>query len=344
MTVDPRHSRNVLFPAIGTAGQERLYRSRIAIVGCGALGSHAAELLTRAGAGRSEGGFLRLIDRDYVDVTNLQRQALFDSEDAALARPKATAAERRLRAIDPAVNCQAFVRDINPANATNLLRDTDLILDATDNFRTRFLVNDAAIALNVPWIYAGAVASRGVVSMIVPGVTACFRCMVGAVPPLGAADSCDTAGIITPLPALVAAMQVAIAMRYLVQGTVQRGVTSIDLWEAVGETSRRFTSSNPDPDCDSCGRRLLPSLNDDSEQTVTLCGRNSVQFYSSLEADLDAAAARLENVVEVVRHASSLTARIPQGRLTVFDDGRVIVEGTTDPLEAKTLVARYFGG
>lgn len=343
MTVDPRHSRNALFAGIGIEGQERLYAARVAVVGCGALGSHAAELLARAGVGRGEGGFLRIIDRDYVDVTNLQRQTLFDTEDAEVSRPKAVAAAAHLRRIDSAVNCQPFVRDLTPSNFRTLLRDAEIIVDATDNFRTRFLINDAAVELGIPWIYGGAVASRGISGTIVPGTTPCLRCYLEAVPAFGTTESCETAGIITPLPSLIASLQVAQALRLLVNGTFPKGLLLVDLWTGIS-ADRRFETFDRDPECPSCGTRELPSLRGDSEQTVTLCGRNSVQFHSDVPVDLAAAARQLATVAEVDHHAVSVTARLPHRKLTLFEDGRIIVEGTTDPLEARSLVARYLGG
>jgi molybdopterin/thiamine biosynthesis adenylyltransferase len=341
--IDDRHSRHHLFAPIGPEGQAKLGAARVAIVGCGALGSRAAELLGRAGAGRTS-GFLRIIDRDYVDVTNLQRQALFDDDDARRARPKSSAAQRHLMAIDPALQVEGIVRELTSRNALELLDGVDLILDGTDNFRTRYLLNDASIALGTPWIYGGAVASHGIVATIVPGVTPCLRCLLAELPPLGAADNCDTAGIITPLPSVVAALQVSAAMRLLVDGGFERGVTTFDLWRGGQSFRHSFETVTPDPGCISCGLRELPALSDPGEEVVTLCGRNSVQIVSGHTADLDAAQSRMSAAGTVHRHQQSMTAEIAEGFLTLFDDGRVIVEGTTDPIEAKSIVARYLGG
>ncbi|MGH9459281.1 MAG: ThiF family adenylyltransferase [Thermoanaerobaculia bacterium] len=340
-----RHSRHLLFDRIGEEGQRRIAAARIAIVGCGALGSRAAELLARAGAGTGDGGFLRLIDRDYVDVSNLQRQALYDTDDARAARPKATAAARHLAAIDPAVRCEALVRDLTPANASTLLAGAGLVVDGTDNFRTRFLLNDAALAMGVPWIHGGAVASRGVVAAFAPGHGPCFRCLLDHAPGLGAGETCDTAGVVTTVPALVATLQATFALRWLVDGTMPRGLRLFDLWDDEPRWKTLFTGAAADPECRSCGRRELPALRDEGREVVTLCGRNSVQIIGDETADLASAAARLDSVAtEVHRHPESITARFPEGALTLFADGRVIVEGTTDPMEATTLVARYLGG
>lgn len=337
-----RHSRHRRFPAIGDEGQSKLERARVVVIGCGALGSHSADLLARAGVGRS-GGFLRLIDRDYVETTNLQRQALYDEDDAARSRPKALALAQHIAKIDSATKCEPLVRDFNSANALEFLSGADLVIDGTDNFRTRFLINDAAIAAEIPWIYGAAVSSRGAVAMFVPGSTPCLRCLLEFLPPFGSAESCDTAGIITPLPAFVAALQVATALRWIVERRFEAGIATFDLWQG-GTVRRSLQSAARNPGCPSCGTRELPALRSDAEQLVTLCGRNSVQLYATIAVDLDGAAQKFASIGGVRRSPQSVTAEIDEGLLTVFDDGRVIVEGTTDPLEAKSIIARYLGG
>lgn len=337
----PRHSRHHLFAGIGRDGQEKLEHARVAIVGCGALGSRSAELLARAGVGRGETGILRIIDRDYVDETNLQRQALFDSDDAQRARPKASAAAKHIARIDAGVRVEPLVRDVNAANVLDLLAGFDLILDGSDNFGVRFLINDAALQLGTPWIYAGAVGSHGVVAMIDAPRTPCFRCLLESMPPLGVADTCDTAGIITPLPAIVVGVQTAIALKYLVSGVVTRGLTLFDAWVDPGVSRRVLEETTASLECRSCGTRELPALTDNREETVTLCGRNSVQLVGGATADLDAATQRLRESGEVHRHDESVTVTLPEHRLTLFRDGRIVVEGTTDSLEAKALAARY---
>ena len=342
---DERHSRHIRFEPIGAAGQQRIERARVAIIGCGALGSRAAELLARAGVGRAPQGILRLVDRDYVDVSNLQRQALFDTEDAREARPKAAAAKRHIAAIDPEVRVEAHVRDFSPANAERLLDGIDLALDGTDNFRTRFLLNDAALARKIPWIYGGAVASRGVFAAFVPGRGPCFRCLLEDAPGLAAGETCDTAGIVTTVPALVATMQANAALRWFVDGSAPRGLRRIDLWSDDPVWDVAFEHAGADPRCASCARGKLPALREDRQDAVSLCGRNSVQIVGSRMPDLDAASVRLDRSgLQTHRHAQSLTVRIPEGAVTLFEDGRVIVEGTTDTMEASTLVAKYLGG
>ncbi len=342
---DERHSRHILFPPIGAAGQERIENARVAVVGCGALGSRAAELLARAGVGRRERGLLRLIDRDYVDVSNLQRQALFDTDDARQARPKAAAAKRHIAAIDPAVRTESHVRDFSPENAERLLDDVGLIVDGTDNFRARFLINDVALLGGIPWIHGGAVASRGVVAAFVPGAGPCLRCLLENVPALASGETCDTAGIVTTVPALVATMQVSYALRWMVDGTMPHGLRRTDLWSDDPSWNVAFADAKADPGCASCGRREFPALRVDRHDAVSLCGRNSVQIVGSDLPDLDDAFRRLSrSALETHRHAQSLTVRIPEGAVTLFEDGRVIVEGTIDTMEAKTLVAKYLGG
>lgn len=341
--IDPssRHSRHELFRDIGVAGQEKLERSRVAIVGCGALGSRIAELIGRAGVSR-RGGIVTIIDRDTVDASNLQRQALFTDDDARRSIPKAEAARRHLLAIDGELQVVPHVRDFNAANARRFVADHDLVFDGTDNFQTRFVINDAALAENVPWIYGGAVGSEGVVAMIAPTSTPCFRCYVETLPPAGVADTCDTAGIITPLAAFVASLQVAIGLRFLVEGTITRGMTFFDLWKKPGEMRRTFEHASSLADCASCAQRLFPALDATRETLVTLCGRNSVQISSrDSSGDLDAAEERLRPFGAVHRHDESITASIPEGRLTLFRDGRIVVEGTVDPHEAKTIASRY---
>jgi adenylyltransferase/sulfurtransferase len=340
--MNSRHSRHEAFPPIGPEGQERIYAARVGVIGCGALGTHAAEMLARAGVGRS--GVLRIIDRDYVDLSNLQRQTLFIEADARESRPKAVAAVSHLLEIDSLGSYEAVVRDFNASNARSFTHDLDLVVDATDNFRSRFVINDAAVAEKKPWIYGGAVGSQGMVAMIVPDSTPCLRCFLEVLPPLGSYDSCDTAGIITPLPAAVAALQVSYALRWIVgERDLPRGLTKLDLWR--GSQSRQLESAERDPNCPSCGTGELPALRAQHDELVVLCGRNSIQLFTESQPDLVAAAQQMERAGRALRrNRESITAEIDEGLLTLFYDGRVIVEGTTDPLQARSIVARYLGG
>jgi molybdopterin-synthase adenylyltransferase len=344
MNESDRHARHHSFSPIGRAGQEKLAQARIAVVGCGALGSHAAELLARAGVATGPDGLLRLIDRDLVEISNLQRQALFDTADARASRPKARAAADHIRQIDPEVRTEPLVRDLNGANALRLLDAVDLIIDGTDNFRARFVINDAAIATGTPWIYGGAVGGRGMCAFIKPPETACLRCFLEALPPFGSFDNCETAGVFTPLPAAVAAIQTAKALRYLVSGEWQSGVTTFDFWGSPGDTRRILHEISPLADCRSCGTGQLPALHEEVDEIASLCGRNSVQIWSGVPADLKLTAARLEHLAQLDQQDETLSVSIPEGRLILFSDGRLIIEGTTDPLEARAIAGRYLGG
>jgi molybdopterin-synthase adenylyltransferase len=340
-----RHARQRIFPPIGEAGQQRIESARIAVVGCGALGTNAVQILARAGVGRRDEGLLRIVDRDYVDVTNLQRQTLFTDEDARRSRPKALAAADHVRAIDPGVNCQPLVRDFVPGNAREILAGVDLVVDATDNFRARYVINDVAVATDRPWIYGGAIGSRGAVAFFAPGRTPCLRCLMPDVPPLGSGDSCDTAGILGSTPATVAALQTAAALRWIVDGSFEPGMTMFDVWTGGSSFRRFFGGAERDPSCRTCGTREFPAVNDDREEVVTLCGRNSVQIYTSLRPSLDSAEQRFRAHAETHdRHEESVSGIFPEAKLTLFSDGRVIVEGTVDPVEAKAIMTRYLGG
>ncbi|HVR41943.1 MAG TPA: ThiF family adenylyltransferase [Thermoanaerobaculia bacterium] len=345
MSDQDRHSRHRRFHGIGDRGQIEIASARIAIAGCGALGSRVAELLARSGVGTAPRGLLRIVDRDYVEVSNLQRQALFDDDDARQARPKALAAELHIRRIDPSVRCDAHVRDLSPANAERLLDEVDLIVDGTDNFRTRLLLNDVSLARRVPWVHGAAVASRGSVAGFIPTRGPCYRCLLGNAPNLGAGETCDTAGIVAPLPSLVASMQAAFVLRWIVDGTMPAGMRFVEIWGDEPGWRTLFEDAAPDPECRSCGRGDLPALREEHQEVVTLCGRNSVQIVTARIADLDRAERRLRELSPTIhRHARSVTARLDSGALTLFDDGRIIVEGTTDPHEATSLVARCLGG
>jgi molybdopterin/thiamine biosynthesis adenylyltransferase len=338
-----RHSRHELFPPIGPQGQKRLYAARVAVVGCGAVGSHSVEMLARAGVGRD--GLIRVIDRDYVDTTNLQRQAMFTELDATESRPKAAAAAAHIQSVDQRIRIEPVVRDFSPSNARRLIADVDLVVDGTDNFRSRFILNDAALAENKPWVYGGAIASRGAVAFLIPGATPCLRCYLESAPTLGSYDSCDTAGIITPAPPAVAAFQVTLVMRWIVgERDLTRGILTFDLWKETGRITTLLARARPNPSCPSCGTWQLPALSQNEEFAI-LCGRNSVQLFTRADTDLSQAATQMQRAGRNLRrHRESITAEIDEGLLTLFEDGRVIVEGTTDPLQAKTIVTRYLGG
>jgi adenylyltransferase/sulfurtransferase len=338
---DERHSRQVLFAPIGREGQARLASARVAIVGCGALGSVAAEILARAGVGT-----LTLLDRDVVELSNLQRQSLFVTRDAAESREKAVAAAEALRAIDPAVEARAVVADLAPSNAERLLSGHDLLLDATDNFAVRLLVNDVAWTLGIPWIYGAAVGAEGAFAVFRPGATPCLRCFLEHLPPAGATPTCDTAGVSGPVTHLVASLEASEALKLLTGGEAARGIGVVSLWGGSPSVRTTLASARPWPECPTCALRVFPSLRGEGEGAArALCGRDSVQILPAVEreVDLDALAARLSPLGELRRGESSVTATLPEAVLTVFRDGRAIVKGTDDPARGRSLLARYVG-
>ena len=339
-----RYSRQILFAEIGEEGQERLRASSTVVVGCGALGTAVANLLVRAGVGR-----LRIVDRDFVEDSNLQRQTLFEEADAREALPKAVAAERRLRSINSDVRVEGVVADLAPDNATSLLGGFPLLLDGTDNFETRLLLNDYAVAQNVPWIYAAAVASYGVTMVVRPGQTACLACLIesgtetmpGAVP--GAEPTCDTVGVLGAAAGVIASLEAAAAIRLLLgkPAPAEDQLTSCDVWTG------RFQSIHVSrrTDCRACARREFRYLEGRAQPHLTLCGRDSVQIHERRRRlDLTALGGRLAaGGGEVRQNEFLLRFRVPPYELTVFADGRAVIKGTRDPAVARSLYARYIG-
>ena len=332
-----RYSRQILFAGIGAGGQEALIGSHAVVVGCGALGSFHAAALARAGAGR-----LTIIDRDYVEPSNLQRQWLFEEEDAAQALPKAAAAQRRLRAINSAVCVRAIVADLTAVNALELLGDAGVILDGTDNFETRYLINDYSVSTGIPWIYGAAVGSYGISLPVLPGRWACLRCVYPE-PPGGAQPTCETAGVLNAIVSLVASVQVADAMKILCGHTeqVEPRITTADIWNGG---IRQIALPDRDPECPCCGRRQFPFLEESHRAPVRLCGRNAVQIQEGERViDLLKLRERLESLGEVRANEFALRFRVQQYEMTIFPDGRAIVKGTSDTGLARSLYARYVG-
>jgi molybdopterin/thiamine biosynthesis adenylyltransferase len=332
-----RYSRQVLFAPIGEAGQQRLAASTVAIVGCGATGAAAAALLARAGVGT-----LILIDRDFVEESNLQRQVLFDEADAAAATPKAEAARRQIARFNSEIQVRAHVADLVPDNIQPLLGDAALILDATDNFETRYLINDYAIEQGRPWIYAAAVGAYAATMNILPGETACLACLFPK-PPSGPVETCDTAGILNTAVNLAASIQVTEALKYLTgaRDAMRRTLLSWDLWQ--NERSE-ISAAAPNPDCAVCGARDFAHLRGEGRPHITLCGRNSVQIHEHHRpVDLAAAADRLRPHGDVRQNGLLLQFRRGPHTLTLFADGRALIQGTTDVALARTLYARFVG-
>ncbi|HXK00996.1 MAG TPA: ThiF family adenylyltransferase [Verrucomicrobiae bacterium] len=329
-----RYSRQILFPAIGERGQEALLASHVAIAGCGALGSFHAAALARAGVGK-----LTIVDRDYVESSNLHRQWLFEEADAAEALPKAVAAERRLGRLNSDIRARGVVADLTASNIEELLGSARLILDGTDNFETRYLINDFAVSKGIPWIYGAAVASYGITMPVIPGHTACLRCVYPN-PPEGAQPTCETAGVLNAIVSAVASLQVADALQILVSGTVPARITTIDVW-AGG--IRQIPGPGRDADCPCCARREFPFLEESLPAPVTLCGRNAVQIQGGRTIDLAELGIRLAPLGEVRANEYAVRFLTAPYELTVFADGRAIVKGTADTGVARSLYAKYVG-
>jgi adenylyltransferase/sulfurtransferase len=331
-----RYSRQILFPPIGPHGQRRIQNASICVVGCGALGSFHAEALARAGIGR-----LRLIDRDYVDHTNLQRQWLFDESDARDEVPKAIAAERRLQHINHQVRVEPVVADLTPSNAEELTTGFDLIMDGTDNFETRYLINDISVKLTTPWIYGAAIGSYGVVMPLDPARGPCFACVYPD-PPQGPQATCDVNGVLASTTGAVASLQVAAALRMLAGWPdFQTRIQTLDVWEG---TSKSILAGPRDEKCPTCGLRQFRYLDGMLRVPVSLCGRNAVQLHdTACPLNLHELAVRLKPLGEVRVNEFALRFALPKFHLTFFADGRAIVKGTTDVGVARSLYARYVG-
>jgi molybdopterin-synthase adenylyltransferase len=335
-----KYSRQILFAGLGDAGQDRLLNGSAVIVGCGALGTVAANLLVRSGVGQ-----LRIIDRDYVELSNLQRQTLFEESDAREALPKAVAAERRLRAINSDVTVGGIIADLTPQNAIELLSGFDLILDGTDNFETRLLLNDAAVSLNMPWIYAAVVGSYGVTMTILPGKTPCLACLLesereGAIGARGAEATCDTAGVLSAAVGVIGSIEAAEAMKLLAgrEGALHGRLVSCDVWNGSFQSIRVARN----PGCRACVRRDFAYLEGEAQPHITLCGRDSVQIHErNRRLDLKELGRRLDGPASHVKNNEFLVRfRVPPYELTVFADGRAIIKGTKDPAVARSLYAR----
>lgn len=335
-----RYVRQTIFPGIGQEGQRKLLAARVLVVGCGANGTVIANHLARAGVGH-----LTIVDRDFIELNNLQRQLLFDEQDLAENLPKAAAAERKLRAINSDIEVRGLVTDVNAENIEDLIAGMTLVMDGTDNFETRYILNDACVKHNIPWIYTGAVSSYGMSQTIIPGQTACLRCLYNDIPPAGSTATCDTAGVIGPVVSALASVSAAEAIKLIVgQGDVNQGIIHMDLWYNSFE---QFGHSGPRPDCPACGQRNFEFLNQErGAETVSLCGRNAVQIRvpGSGTLPLEQLAARL-GAVATVTAANNYLLRflVDEFDITLFADARAIIKGTQDESVARGLYAKYVG-
>ena len=333
-----RYARQELFAGIGREGQERIRHARVLVVGCGALGSALAETMVRAGVAS-----LAVVDRDVVEVTNLQRQTLFDEEDAALARPKAVAAEARLRRLNSDVAVRGIVADLDATLADRLVGEASLVLDGTDNFETRYVLNDVCLRAGVPWVYGACVAAHGAALAVRPGRTPCLRCVLGERPAAGTGETCDTVGVVAPIVQVVAGIQAAEALK-LLAGRAEAlvgGLVTVDLWAGTFEVVR--VDDRP-PWCPSCTERRYDYAEAPLAPAAALCGRDAVQLRGAgAPLDLESLAARLRAAGDVVSNPHLVRLRAPEGELVVFADGRAIVKGTADAARARSVYARYVG-
>jgi molybdopterin-synthase adenylyltransferase len=332
-----RYSRQILFAPIGPEGQEKLGQAKVVIIGCGALGTSQANLLARAGIGT-----LRIIDRDFVEDSNLQRQTLFEESDAARKLPKAVAAEEKLKRINSSLRVEAIVADARNSNIEELTSGCDLLLDGTDNFETRYLINDVAVKHNLPWIYGAVVASYGITLTILPGHTACLACVFPE-PPGGMHETCDTVGVIGAAAAWVTAIQVSEALKILLgrREELHGALLSYDLWA----NRRQEIKPRRQPACRTCVAHDFIYLEGEPASHISMCGRNSVQIHQrpARPVDLSLLKTRLANFGVVQGNAYLVQCRLEEYELTVFPDGRAIVKGTQDAALARSLYARYIG-
>lgn len=335
-----RYSRQTLFGPIGKEGQERLSTASVTIIGCGALGTVLANNLCRAGIGH-----LVIADRDYIELNNLQRQILFDEEDIARRLPKAVAAAEKLRRINSEVKIETLIEDINADGIESLVRATDLVLDATDNFETRYLINDVCVKYQRPWIYSGVIASYGVTMNILPGDTACLRCAFPEMPLPGTTATCDTAGVLNGIVGAITGIASTEALKILLKSEkVSRDMLWMDLWE---NTFDRIELPRQ-PDCPTCGQHQYEFLDSLGGSSTSLCGRNAVQVRNNTvrrgtRIDFSALAERLQPVGEVSYNEFLLRFIVDGYEITVFPDARAIIKGTDDEQIARSVYARYIG-
>jgi adenylyltransferase/sulfurtransferase len=338
--MESRYSRQILFSAIGKDGQEKLLNSRVLLVGAGALGASHAEMLARAGVGR-----LRIVDRDFVEFTNLQRQTLYSESDAEQRLPKALAAKNRLAEINSETQVEAIVADVNHSNIENLIEGCDLVLDGTDNFQVRYLINDACVKNGIPWIYGAAVSGEGATMTILPERTPCLRCIFEEMPAAGSAPTCDTAGVIMPIIASVSAVQVTEVLKILTGNfdALHGSLMQIDIWQ---NDWRKIRLREPSKDCPTCQQKRFEFLEADGQDFVTtLCGRDAVQVSppNTVQIDLEELAGRLGKLGEVKQNEYLVRFKNGEYELTVFRDARAIIRGTDDQTVARSVYAKYIG-
>jgi molybdopterin/thiamine biosynthesis adenylyltransferase len=336
-----RYVRQMRYPPLGEDGQRRIARSRALVCGCGALGSTLANMLVRAGVGS-----VRIVDRDFVELSNLQRQVLFDEDDVARQLPKAIAAAEKLRRINSEVEIEPVVADVDHRNVERLCEGVDVIVDGTDNFEIRFLLNDASVKHALPWVYGGCLGAEGQTMTILPGETACLRCLMQECPPPGTTPTCDTAGILGPVVGVIASIEAVEALKILSgnRQAVSRNLTVVELWDnRIRQVD--VSALREQVDCPACKHGDLPWLaGREGSHTAVLCGRNAVQLtHPGASVSLDELARQLAGVGQLSRNQFLLRLKVEGYELTVFPDGRAIIGGTDDVATARTVYAKYVG-
>ena len=334
-----RYSRQVILPNIGEKGQKILLKSKIAIIGCGALGTVVANNLVRAGVGK-----ISIIDRDFVELNNLQRQILFDEDDIGI--PKAVAAAEKLKRVNSDVEIEAMVKDLNHMNAEKIMSGVDLVLDGTDNMQTRFLINDVCVKSKIPWIYAAAVGTYGMMMTIVPGRTPCFRCFLPDVPEPGSLPTCDTAGVLNTIPVIIASIESTEAIKILLKENMTTNTESNLIFYDVWSNAFEKITVMRDKRCRCCVEHKFDFLNAAKKEIITsLCGRNAIQITPAKSADISfkSLAERLKQLGEVRFNNFILVFKERDKEISLFKDGRAIIKGTDDEKVARSLYARYVG-
>jgi molybdopterin-synthase adenylyltransferase len=338
--VNTRYSRQILFQPIGKIGQEKLINSKVLLVGCGALGASHAEMLARAGVEK-----LKIVDRDFVEWTNLQRQTLYKEQDAFERLPKAIAAKNRLAEINAEIEVEAIVADVNQNNIESLIENCDLVIDGTDNFQVRYLINDACVKHKKTWIYGAAVSSYGTTMTIFPNETPCLRCIFEEIPDAGSSPTCDTAGVIMPIISTISAVQVTEALKILTENfdKLHKSLMQFDVWQ---NDWRKIKLREPIADCICCGQRKFEFLeNENREFFTTLCGRDAVQISAPnpTKLDLISLADKLKNLGKIKQNEYLVRFQADNFEVTVFADARAIIKGTDDLSVARSVYAKYIG-
>ncbi|HVJ48787.1 ThiF family adenylyltransferase [Desulfitobacterium sp.] len=338
MDIAERYSRQVLFSGIGKEGQKRLAEARVAVIGVGALGTVIANNLCRAGV-----GLLRLIDRDFVEISNLQRQTLFTEADVSEHIPKAVAAVEHLKKINSEITLEPVVKDVNPSNVEQLIGDVDLVLDGTDNFEIRLLINDACVKLGIPWIYGGAIGSYGITMNIIPGETPCLRCLLKEIPAPGTQPTCSTAGVLNMITGIIGNYETVEAVKFLVKSPdLRKDVLFVDIWDNVSE----FMTIPKNKDCKACGQGEYEFLNNNvGSYTTSLCGSDSIQIVPQTRSEINFQVMhdKLLQLGEVSYNRFLLRFSYMDINITLFPDGRAIIKGVTDPNVAKSVYSEYIG-